>query len=142
MRYTGFTLIETLLTLGILTVLLSITLPIGFDFYTTSILQSERDTLVSILTRARGLSLTHYHGAPHGIFQTPQTFIIFQGASYATRIQTYDQLFPRTRSITISGPPELIFTPLSGDTGPTTLTLSIGNGNQTITINAEGMIEY
>ena len=39
----GFTLIEILIALAILTLLLGITLPLGWDFYTTTTLQSERD---------------------------------------------------------------------------------------------------
>ena len=137
----GFTLIEILIALAILTLLLGITLPLGWDFYTTTTLQSERDTLAS-LSRARGHALTNRNSAPHGIALAAQTFTLFQGASYAARTPQYDEPFPRTSSVVITGPSEIIFTPLTGETSPATFTLTLGNKNRSVTVNQEGMMEY
>jgi len=146
MRYdgngAGFTLIEIIIALAILTLLLGITLPLGWDFYTTTTLQSERDTLVSLVTRARAYTLTNRNSAPHGLALSGQTFTLFQGASYAAHTPQYDEPFPRTSSVVITGPSEIVFTPLSGDAPQATFTLTLGNKSRSITVNQEGMIDY
>ena len=138
----GFTLIEILLALAILMLLLGITVPVGWNFFTSSAVQSERDTLISLITRARTYAITNKNSAPHGIAISAPSFTLFQGASYAARAAQFDEPFPRTNSVTITGPSELVVTPLSGDTTPGTFTLSLGTTSRTVSINSEGMMEY
>src|SRR3989344_3351542 len=86
----GFTLFEMLLAISILVILLAITGPISLNFYNIYQFDSEVDTLISLLEKARSSALANRNESAHGLYFDSGAFVIFQGSSYASRAVALD----------------------------------------------------
>lgn len=138
----GFTLVEVLVVIALMTGLLTIGIPISWDFYTSYQFDSELQTFVSILEQARNFSMVNRYESPHGVLVDANQFVIFQGNSYVTRNPIQDLTFPRNGTVTITGPDELVFTSLSGTTTASTYTFVSQHRNVVISVNYHGAILY
>lgn len=139
----GVTLIELLISIAILMTILGV----GFGFsartYRRYIVDAERDTIVNIFLRARSRAMANVNGSAHGIYVGADDLIVFQGVSYASRAATYDEIYPRTAGLAISGPSEFVFQALHAAAAPSG-TLTIGNEVKSVSIgiNDEGRIDW
>ena len=146
---TGFTVIEILVVLALVGFIASLGVTIGLDSYRRFLFYSERDTLVSILQRARSEALSNTGSAVasssifHGLFMAPENAVLFRGPSYALRDSGYDITTPLTAGIVRSGISEIVFAPLTGEVATSgIIILDDGVRNATITVNAEGGIMW
>lgn len=149
----GFTLIEILIVLGILAILSGFGLVASLDAYRGYSFRNERNTMVSVLQKARSQAISNIclgsgctDGKPHGVaFQAGQ-YIIFQGSGYAARDQAVDQIVAVNYALTFApgSLPEVVFSQLSGDAAPAgTITLTDEAGHSSvISINSEGQISW
>ena len=138
----GLTLIEILLAIGILGVIFGIGLPIGWDFYINCNFDSEVGTFISLLERARNSAMVNFNEASHGVWVDTDQLILFQGLSYAARDISQDRTFPRSASVIVSGPSEIVFSALSGQAASSTYNFSNATKNINIYVNSEGTILY
>ncbi len=138
----GFTLIEVVVVMGILAILLSFGVPYTVTFYRTYALQSDRNTLVALLQQARGASLANNSNVAHGVAITTAAYVGFEGATYATRNQTKDIVYPKNGSVTVTGPAEIVFQVRTGNATNSTFTLTSGSRQASITTNTQGMIDW
>lgn len=151
---TGFTLIEVLIVLGIFSVLGGIGVFASLDTYRGYAFRSERDTLVSLLAKARSESMSNIclgagcvGGKTHGVLVTADEYILFQGISSTMRNQDVDERVPivyRGLMVASSSLVEVVFSQLSGDvaaTGTITLIDAVGH-NSVIGISQEGRISW
>lgn len=140
----GFTLIEIVLVIAIMGILAAATTPYTVSFYKRFQLDSERNKFVSLLRQARTMSMAGENSQIHGIYITSSQFIIFEGATYATRDSTKDQTFSRESGVTISGSgyPEFKFNYLTGKTASKSWTLDNTTKNAKVTVNSEGRIDW
>ncbi len=125
---------------AILAIILASGLPTAFNFYLDYQFDSEYDVTVSALRLARNLSMVNYNESNHGVYVGDEEFIIFQGSSYAAREASADRSYPRASVITISGPSELVFSALSGQTASTTYVVSDGRKSRDVYVNTEGLV--
>ncbi len=130
----GFTLIEVLIALVILVVIFSLGLFISFDFYKSISARAEKETIVSVLQKARNLSMNNISQEKHGVRFTanPLTYTIFPD----------DIVVPLGYGIFITSPAlpfEVAFDQLSGNSQNQTITL---NNGEVITITNEGKIDW
>jgi prepilin-type N-terminal cleavage/methylation domain-containing protein len=100
----GFTLIEVLVVMGILSILTTIGYIFTIDFYKSYAFNSERDTIVSLMQKARAQSLSNINDAPHGFYTDGFNYTVFQGSSYASRVQSRDQIISISPGISVSHP--------------------------------------
>lgn len=139
----GITIIETLVVLAIVAVVSGLGFFIGIDFYKMYALNSERDNLVSVLRRARSLSVNNFNQSAHGVYIELNRYTIFQGNSYAGRQAAYDQVFNVSPSVAIGGLQEIVFSQLSGDaSASTTIVLNNNRSSRLISTNYEGRINW
>ena len=139
----GFTLIEVLITLTITVGLAGLGLLIGSNFTRSESLDVERYNLVSILRKARNQAMSNLNQADHGVFIATSTYIIFEGVSYASRIPDYDEVFGKGGGIIVSGPSEIAFKALQGNSNVSgTITLSDNTKGRNIFINYEGRVDW
>jgi len=139
----GFTLIEILIVVGILSILVGLGLFIGNDFYRGYNLRLERSVMVSALQKARNQSMSNIGQSNHGVYLTNDGFTIFQGPSYAGRSTSSDQIILSNLSVTHSGLNEIVFSQLSGQSNASgTITLNNGISSTTINVNYEGAISW
>ncbi len=137
---TGFTLIEVLMAIAIMAIIFALVGPIAFNFYLTYQFDSEYKLLSSLLRYARNLSMVNHNEADHGLFVGVSDFVIFQGSNYATRDVSQDKPFPRSSSIAVAGPTELLFSALSGRAASTTYTVSFSGKSWDVYVNLEGLV--
>ncbi|MDP3956596.1 MAG: prepilin-type N-terminal cleavage/methylation domain-containing protein [bacterium] len=138
----GFSIVEVLLASVIMVILLALGTPVTVDFYQSQLVTSERDNLVSILKRARTLSLANKNKSAHGVYIDNNQYLLFEGSSYASRNTAYDESFAHTSALIFSGVSEIVFAPLSADSASTSLIGNIGQKTLIISTNTEGGIVW
>lgn len=145
----GFSLLEVLLVLAMLGIIAGSTILFSLGSYQSTLLQSERNTIVLQLQTARAEALQNKNNQPHGVAFNPvgyAGYVLFSGVSFATSDSATHIRVPQRAGIVLatSTPPEIIFTQLSGQTnftGTITLLDSMRTSASTsITINYEGAI--
>ena len=141
---TGFTLIEILLVIVIVGLLAGVGVPIYQALQNRNDLDIAASAVVQDPRRAPILAQSVSGDSTWGARILPGSVVVFKGASYATRDQSYDETFSINTSLVISGIQEVVFAKLSGlpqTTGNTVLT-SRANEARTITINSKGTVSY
>jgi prepilin-type N-terminal cleavage/methylation domain-containing protein len=139
MRTSGFTLIEVLVTLtliGLIAGLGTMTLrPLR-----TASLSSERDLIVSLLSRARSRAMANDSDVPHGFCIDSDRYEVVR------RDGVVEEQGNVARHIQISGIPAcdapITFSQYSGTTTPARFTLTGGDASITIDVNEVGAILY
>ncbi len=111
--------------------------------YRSNSFQTDVNSIVAALQKARSQSINNIDEKPHGVLLNSSNYIIFEGSSYATRDTTKDEALSANPSFTFSGPTEIIFTQLSGESSASG-NLVINNGFRTasISFNNEGRIDW
>ncbi len=143
MNRRGFTLIEVLLSVTIITMLAGLSLPVYETFVRRNDLDLTAQTLSSSIRRAATYARAVNGDSTWGVHFTTNSSTLFKGASYASRDATFDETTPIPASMSLTGG-EVVFAKLTGApniTGSVTLT-STTNDTRTISLNAKGMVNY
>ncbi len=124
---------------------------VTMDFYKSYAFNSERDTIVSILQKARSQSLSNIclgglcsAGQAHGVHFALDQYVIFQGPVY-NQNSISNQPVTSATGITHSGITDVVFDQLSGNAhfAPAgNLNLTDGRRNEVISLNNEGQINW
>lgn len=138
----GFTLIELMLVLGLLTILISITISSYNYFMEPENLASAKIGVVEAVRLARIRSQSGNGDSTWGVKLTSTEVVIFKGASYTMRDPEYDQSLDLLGTIP-SGVNEIVFDKISGLTSTTgIITLTNNFGSINILINEKGTLTY
>lgn len=157
----GFTLIEILVVMGILVIVAGFGLFVSMDSFRGYSFHSERDSLISILQKARSQAVNNMcfgasactSGKAHGVHIAVQggvlTYTVFQGNTY-NAADTLNEVIPARYAavaVGVGGFTDITFSPLAATTTPTPITArtlhlydSAGKDSSDISINAEGQI--
>lgn len=140
----GFTLLEVLLSITLITILTAFASPLLQFFQVRNSLGSSTITVAQTLRRAQFLSQAIDGDTTWGVKIQTGSIVLFKGASYATRDTGYDETYDMDGTITPSGQTEVVFAKFSGVPNVTgTITLTSSNAEiKNITINSKGMIDY
>ncbi len=137
----GFTLIELIVVVAILSILATFGFLVSLDFYRSYAFNSERDTVVSLLQKARSDALNNVGQVPHGLHFENNKYVLFDRAIFGS-LQSQDQIIPADIYISHGVPTDVVFIQLSGDTVPQTISLNDNRRSAVITLNANGMINW
>ena len=151
LKNNGFTLIEVIIVMIILSSFFLIGLIVDQKMYSHRTLQEEKLLIVSILQKIRSRSLNNIYESSHGLHINENNYIIFRTVPYSESESTNENI-PKNNKYTITGSPELqnsdneieiIFTELSGEpinTGE----IKPYNGieQEYININKRGLIDW
>ena len=148
-RSTGFTLVEVLLVLALMSVLAFTTMIFTLGSYTSARLHYSTTHLSDLLTTARSDAMNDIGGVAHGVAFYPAGYngwVLFAGANYLAADNNTKVFVAALTGITLgsSTPAEIIFSRRSGDSNYSG-TLVVYHGVQsssTIKINYEGAISY
>ncbi|HDY73417.1 MAG TPA: prepilin-type N-terminal cleavage/methylation domain-containing protein [Candidatus Jorgensenbacteria bacterium] len=137
----GFTLLEIMIVIGLFALLVGISIPFGLDVYRSYVLISETRNMVSFLRRAETLSFTNTRNDSYGVMVMNDRFVVFRGASFATRDTAFDEEYLRSPLVIVSGIAHIVFAAVTGrpDIMGTT-TFSNGVNEQTVFINEHGTL--
>jgi prepilin-type N-terminal cleavage/methylation domain-containing protein len=144
MNERGFTLIEMLLSVGIIALLAGLTTPVYQSFNNRNELDITAQSLASALRRAQVYARSVHGDSQWGVEIQSGAITLFKGSVFASRDTTYDEVSVISSSTAVTGTSEILFAKLSGapaSTGSVTLT-DINNEVRTVTINAKGMVSY
>jgi len=143
MRRSGFTLIEVLLSIALIGLIAGIGAVVFQQLQSRNDLDVAAATVAADYRRAQALSRASDADTTWGVRVDVGTITLFQGASFAARIATFDEVSATPSSITPSGFQEVVFAKLTGLPQTTgTLTLTGPNDSRTITLNAQGTVLY
>lgn len=144
MKQSGFTLLEVLLSIAVITIIAGISVPIYQLLQVRNNLDIATVAIAQTLRRAQTLSQAVASDTSWGVAIASETITLFQGTSYATRDTAFDEVFETSINVVPSGVSEIVFTKFTGlpqTTGTITLT-SNTNETRIITVNAKGMVSY
>jgi len=150
----GLTLIEVLISLGLLSLVGGFSLYMSMDDTRSYTFRDDRDKIVSVLQRARSQSMHSVcrsaaceSAQPHGVYRDGVVLVLFEGANYTTRDEAFDEIIElHSGTVTFDGFTEVTFVPISGNVtvmpaGEWSLTVSDGLGRTSdISLNSEGRI--
>jgi type II secretory pathway pseudopilin PulG len=149
----GFTLFEVALTIGILSIMLSLSLVIASGAVQRASLRSAENTVIQAFRRAQTLSQNAIGGSQYGVFLQTGSVVVFSGATFANRKGT-DQIYEINENIAIDGGlylkmknvnTGLVFERLTGNPSPSSFSgaiiLRMGDETKNIHMNGKGVIE-
>lgn len=119
----GITMLEVLVVMCIFVLVTGFALLFSVDSFRGSTFQGDRDLFVSLLQRARAQAISNIcsastctDGKPHGVAIVGNTYVLFEGSSFATRTAEADSVFGASQSVTHAGDTEVVFGQLTGTT--------------------------
>ena len=138
----GFTIFEVLLVIGIGTLLLALTLPIGFRFYQQQVADETGESVFSALRNAEYAARLGKHDNAFGVKFFPESYVLFEGSAYATRVIAQDQVFAIPLGATVvSSTNEVVFAEVSGRPNATgTVTTQMYGRTRAFIIESSGVI--
>lgn len=145
----GFTALEILIVIAILGILLAVIMPSFMNFRRSSLLNTDTMNLVTLINRARLLSVSSKDDAQYGIHLESGMAVLFKGTTYDTASSTNETHIFSTgltlSSIAIStGGSEVLFEKVTGATtnsaaATTTLLVTGTTSSTTVLIYPTGI---
>lgn len=124
----GLTLIELLVTVGILIILAAIVIPNLRFFQKESDLNNAAEEIINTLRLAQNKTLASEGASQYGVHfdatSTPNQYILFKGTDYASRATSSDEIYKLPKTVEISeidlwGGTEVVFERVTGYTSTT-----------------------
>lgn len=138
----GFSLIEVLLVVGISSLLVFSTLPLGMRFFGMEHNEETAFQLFSTLTRARQFAWNGKEGSAWGVKFFSNHYVLFKGESYDSRTASSDEFSQFDGAMHPSESDEVVFASLYGTpNAPQQITVSNGKDEFTVSLAANGLIE-
>jgi len=145
LRYSsGFTLVEIMVTVAIVTIMLSIAAFANVNLFTREIARSEESTLVAVLQKARSRAMNNINASKHGvrIVDGSDYYVIYRELPYVDEKSTNEKVW-REKKVGVTGLSDVVFDQLSGETTAGTITLVDTAGRtENIIISSNGLIEW
>lgn len=142
-RLSGFTLMEMLLVIAILTIVLAIGTPVYMSLSNTNQLDVATNILAQDLYQAQVNSRAQAEDSQWGVAVQDQAITLFKGSSYAARDSGRDVVYQLPSSIHLSGTNQVVYSQLYGlPTAGGSFGLTDANGSRTVTVNNKGMVQY
>ena len=140
----GFTLPEVLLSLSLLAIIGSMSIPMYSTFFVRNDLDIATNGLVQSLRRAQSLSEGGDGDTTWGVRVGVGSILIYKGANYVLRDPAYDENTSMPTSIVPTGLTEINFSKTLGlpNATGTFFFTSQANETRTITINEKGMVDF
>jgi Tfp pilus assembly protein FimT len=140
----GFTLIEIVVSIGILMMLFGLGLFMTMDAFRGYTFRSERDTIVSLLEKARSRSMANIAQTSWGVCYIAPDYVIFRGTTCTAGVATNENLSANAAVAAASNFsstfPVIVFGQLSGTTTAANITVVEDARTSTISLNHEGTI--
>jgi prepilin-type N-terminal cleavage/methylation domain-containing protein len=138
----GFSLIEVLLAIALLTVVIGVSLPVYQQTQNQNAAILAANAIEQSVHRAVLLARTGQQDGDWGVKIASGSVTLFQGASYAARNTDYDEVYAIPSTVTFSATPEIVFAKHTGVTssGATIAVSSTSGGGATLAISTTGIV--
>ena len=141
-------MIELLVTTAIAAMLIGLGLFMSMDFYRHTLVNDERDIVVSLLLKARERALVNLRQSEHGVCYDDPNYVLFRGSSYDSGAATNETVAAGS-GVSVDGMDceggsanPVVFEQLSGDSASTTITIGQNGSDKVIYINDEGRVDW
>lgn len=138
----GFTLIELILVIAILSFISLLSSPFYSRFLLQNAVDNTVDELSSSLRKAQTYSMAGKQGSTWSVNSSSSTITLYKGISFASRNPVFDEKFSVNPNVSVSGmTTDISYARATGLPSSTpTITVSSGNNSKTITINSQGVV--
>lgn len=137
----GFTLIELVITFGIVLILITVSISLAVNFSNNQNLDDATYQLISLLRQAQNKAMAVEYDSNFGVLISNLNFVLFKGAGYASRDPNFDFIIQVSNNLNVNGPDEIVFAKLTGLPNTAgSITLSAVSQSNVIEINDIGRI--
>ena len=136
----GFTLMETLLSIGVLLLIAALTMPVGVNFYQRQTVDEAAENLAANLRQARSQAVAGLDDDSYGLYLNNSGYTLFKGANYYDRMAADDVVITLDPGLKLTGTTEVVFDKMTGSSQPADYMVSAGNISSTIHVNAQGVV--
>ena len=136
-------MVEILIVITIVSMLAGLGYFMDLNILKSNIFSSDLNGIVDSIRRSRSEALNNIDNSAHGIKILPDSYVLFEGQNYDSRIVSKDQIIPVNSELTFSGLNEAVFTQLSGEsTASGSIIVTEGLKTSAITINYDGGVNW
>jgi len=138
----AYTLIDVMLTLAILAIAMSVTLPFLGLFRQSQTLEIQTRDVVQTLRDAQRRAQTGRLDRDWGVrFQTG-SFLLFAGSGFVERMRAADDVHAVNASFSFSGSTDVVFRKITGaPLSPGTVSIVLGSERRDVSVNRVGGID-
>lgn len=139
----GFTLVEMLVVIALVSTMAFVAAGVTRLSFQKSQIGMETEQLMSTIRLAQTRSISGYQDDVWGVHISSGQYILFRGADFASRDDSYDEIHEFSNAVTAGGTSEIVFEIRTGETddaGSVTLTHGVTGQTETITITGQGRI--
>ncbi len=141
MNSRGFSLIELLLVIAIVTVLSAMTATFYSRFLNQNSVANVTDQVVGDLRKAQTYAMMGKKNGNWGVTFNASKIYLYQGANFGARNTALDETFSVASSVSISGLGDVNFVRSTGlPNAGTTITIFTTADSKTVTVNSQGMV--
>jgi prepilin-type N-terminal cleavage/methylation domain-containing protein len=138
----GFSLVELLLVIALMGIVSIAAFPLSVSLYNLQVLNDTKSSLLATLRQAHVSALTQKNDTDHGVKLLPDSYVLFEGSSYATRNEAADHVISFAPTVTATGADEIVFTKFTGlPTATGTVTIEAGEESRVILVRESGITE-
>jgi len=140
----GFTLVEILIVMTIISFIAVIGVIVSIDTYSRYIFRSDLDKVAILLQKARSSAINNVGGVSHGVYlDDNDDWILFRGTEYVEG-EAFNYKIGRSKTATSTNTcgNQVVFSRLTATTTDCGIIITEGNKVATTTINNQGGINY
>lgn len=137
----GFTLIEVILTMSLITIVALVASPFYGRFLSAQEISIVEDELSGSFAKAQMYSMLGKSDALWGVAVRDEQIILFQGDSYSDRDQSFDEVFVMQGKVSVTGFSEVVFAKVTGKPNVMPAFTVSGSGvTDTFILNTAGVL--
>lgn len=139
----GFSMLELLIVIAMAAVVFAFSAPFALNLYRGQLVAETQSNIVSALLNARHNATLQKNDSAWGVSVslTPNSYVLFQGASTSTRDEAKDEVYPVVSEISFSGLTDVVFSKLTGVPSATgTLNITYGSISKGILVDDSGTV--
>lgn len=140
----GFTVFEIIMVLVIFLILVSVSVPFYSYFQTFSASESAKQEVLETIRLTQAKAIAGENNSNHGVYYSDTEWTTYQGINYASRVQSYDQVFELPSNLSFVSSEDLNFeinTGIPSSTNSIDLTNTTTEDTQSIYVNSLGLLE-
>ncbi|MFA5997239.1 MAG: type II secretion system protein [Candidatus Paceibacterota bacterium] len=128
----GYTLLELLVVIAILGLIMAITIPSFSEFRQNSALNADTMNVITLINRARLLSVSDKGDKQYGIYLSSTSSILFASSTFASSATSTRETYTLSSGITMSGTAsEIVFAKVTGVASTAATTTLLGTTSST-----------
>ena len=138
----GFTLMEVVIVVALLSVISLMTIPVSVSQYRKYVVKESTLSITHFLRLSQNNAKTGLLGSSSGVKMLPDSFVVFVGDSYMFRNQAVDEVYHLPSSVSVEGVHEIVFEEITGiPTVSGRVEIFSGGYEYVISISDGGLIE-